>query len=107
MSKFQISFKILKERPFRASDKGWTLTKGPLTGASNRPKWSSDSHTLWSLARRLLGVERAVTTFSQSFYVIFGRGSISECIPVDLDEISSSSSFFRKKEGSDALKDPA
>ena len=39
----------VKERPFRASDKGGTLTKDPLTGPPKCPKWSLDPCTFWSL----------------------------------------------------------
>jgi len=87
---------IFKERPFRASDKGGTLTKGPVMRPSNRSKWSSDSNTFWSLSRRLLGVERGACAFFQPFHAIYGRGIISECIPVDVDEISFAGIFFEK-----------
>ena len=87
-------------------DKGGTLTKGSVMRPSNRSKWSSESNTFWSLSRRLLGVERGACAFFQPFHAIYGRGIISERIPVDVDEISFAISFF-KDMGSDALKDPS
>ena len=82
---------------YRASDKGWTLTKGPLTGPSNRPKWSSDSDTFWSLSRRLLRVERRACTFFQPFHAIYERGSISKHILIDTNKILLIAVFFEKK----------
>ena len=95
---------VVKEGPFRASDKGGTLTKDPLTGLSNRPKWSSDSDTFWSLSRRLLRVERRACTFFQPFHAIHERGSISKHILIDINEIVLALTFFEKNQGSDALK---
>ncbi len=45
-------------------------------------------------------------TFFQPFHDIYGRGIISERIPVDLDEISSYSSFFEHKEVPEFLMGP-
>ena len=79
----ELALQKVKEGPFRASNKGETLTSGPLRDPQNSPKWSSDSHTFRSVSRRLFGVGRGACTFIQPFNAIFGCGIISERIPVD------------------------
>ena len=95
----------LKRDPSERLAREGPLQGHPLLDPQIDPKWCSNYHTFRSLSRRLLGVERGACTFVQPFYAILGRGIIYECIPIDLDEISFAS-FFLKKKGSDALKDP-
>ena len=59
-------------------------------------KYDRDSYTFRSVSRRLLGVERGACTFSQPFNAIFGRGIISEHIPVDIDETLFGYIFLKK-----------